>query len=96
MAFAAARRDRSGRDRSNSEQQADNRACWPELVFVDPPYSDSISASKYAHKTRGDYEELVEDLRRDRFARRSPPVKNRRRTPNSMTRLGPSNTARSI
>lgn len=60
-------RDRSGRERSNGEQQDDNRFCWPEFTFVDPPYSDAVSASRYATKTRGDYEALIEDLRRDRF-----------------------------
>ena len=60
-------RDRSGRERSNTEQQDDNRGSWPELTFVDAPYSDTVSASKYATKVRGDYVALVEDLRRDRF-----------------------------
>lgn len=60
-------KDRSGRERSNSEQQDDNRAEWADFSFVDPPYSDAVSASRFATKTRGDFETLIGDLGAGRF-----------------------------
>lgn len=58
--------DRSGRARSNSEQQQDNRRSWDLFEFGDC-YSDTTSASRYATKVRGGYRELIRDLTEDRF-----------------------------
>ncbi|MGH9212498.1 MAG: recombinase family protein [Acidimicrobiales bacterium] len=58
--------DRSGRERSNSEQQDDNRRVWAGWEWADP-YSDAVSASRYSKKARDDWGELIGDLRRDRF-----------------------------
>lgn len=57
--------DKSGRERSNEEQQQDNRATW-DFDFGDP-YSDATSASRYARKARDDWPRLVADLEADRF-----------------------------
>ncbi len=60
--------DRSGRERSTTEQQEDNRAAWPDLDFNGAAYSDvSISASRYSTRVRGGYAELTGDLAASRF-----------------------------
>jgi len=60
--------DRSGRERSITEQQDDNRRSWPALDFNGTAYSDvSISASRYTTKVRGGYGELIADLGSGRF-----------------------------
>lgn len=59
-------RDRSGRERSNTEQSDDNRASWPDLIFGEP-YRDATSASRYATKTRDDFAGLLADLAAGRF-----------------------------
>lgn len=58
--------DKSGRERSNEEQQGDNRAAWPGWEWLDH-YSDVGSASRYATKRRGDFDRLMADLRAERF-----------------------------
>lgn len=59
--------DRSGRERSNVEQQADNRQAWPDFTFG-RHYADTTSASRYAAKQRGDWKVLIGDLEADRFS----------------------------
>lgn len=58
-------KDKSGRKRSNQEQQHDNRAAW-DFDFGDP-YSDATSASRYARKARDDWPRLIADLETDTF-----------------------------
>ena len=58
--------DRSGRERSNVEQQDDNRTHWSTFTFA-VPYSDAVSASRYSTRRRGDFDQLVRDLDADRF-----------------------------
>lgn len=57
--------DRSGIERSNAEQQADNRAAW-DFDFG-PHYSDATSASRYARKGRDDWDRLIDDLETGTF-----------------------------
>lgn len=57
--------DKSGRERSNDEQQADNRAAW-DFDFGDH-YSDATSASRYATRARDDWPRLIDDLAAGRF-----------------------------
>jgi site-specific DNA recombinase len=57
-------KDRSGRERSNEEQHADNsgaaeRRGW---ALVGEPYHDIGSASRYARKARADFGRLIADL----------------------------------
>lgn len=59
-------KDRSGRQRSNDEQQNDNRAAWPEFTWGEH-YSDATSASRYSKRPRDDWPVLIEDLRTGRF-----------------------------
>jgi site-specific DNA recombinase len=59
--------DRSGRERSNAEQEEDNRRVWVGWSWG-VPYSDATSASRYATKVRDDWVELIGDLRAGRFA----------------------------
>jgi DNA invertase Pin-like site-specific DNA recombinase len=65
-------KDRSGRERSNEDQQGENREEWAgRLRFADlPPYRDAISASRYAGKPRDDWPKLVADIAADRFGAR--------------------------
>lgn len=58
--------DRSGREKSISEQQDDNRAHWPNLTFG-VPYRDVGSASRHSRKARNGFDELINDLKADRF-----------------------------
>jgi site-specific DNA recombinase len=62
-------KDSSGRERSNEEQQGDNRDEWAgRLRFVDlPAYRDATSASRYADKARDDWPLLVADIEAGRF-----------------------------
>lgn len=57
--------DRSGRKRSNEEQQLDNRATW-DFDFG-AAYSDATSASRYARKQRDDWPRLIADIEAARF-----------------------------
>ncbi len=59
-------RDRSGRQRSNDEQQTENRSAWPDFEWGEH-YSDASSASRYSRRPRDDFGELVGDLRSGRF-----------------------------
>lgn len=58
--------DRSGRERSNTEQRDDHRRTWPDWAWGEP-YRDKTSASRYATKAREGYPQLIEDLRTGRF-----------------------------
>lgn len=58
-------KDRSGRQRSNQEQQADNRAAW-DFDFG-PHYSDATSASRYARRQRDDWPRLITDIETGTF-----------------------------
>lgn len=58
--------DRSGRERSNAEQDDENRSQWPDFTWGEP-YSDARSASLYSKRRRDDFDRLVADLRTDRF-----------------------------
>jgi DNA invertase Pin-like site-specific DNA recombinase len=62
-------RDRSGRERSISEQSEDNqRAAGQRHVVLAEPYADrSISASRFTSRARGGFDRLVADLRGGRF-----------------------------
>lgn len=63
--------DRSGRERSQDEQQADNRrACAERGITLLAAYREagSASASRYARKGRDDFERLLADLDAGRFA----------------------------
>lgn len=61
-------RDLTGRERSTTEQQDDNRRSWPDLNFNGDAYADvSISASRYTTKARGGWTQLLDDLRHRRF-----------------------------
>lgn len=57
--------DRSGRERSNNEQQNDNRGAWP--FQFGKVYRDTGSASEYAQKTRDDFDDLIADIEHGRF-----------------------------
>jgi len=59
-------KDRSGRERSNTEQQDENRQAWPDLDFGEH-YSDATSASRYARKARDDWPRLIADLENGTF-----------------------------
>lgn len=59
--------DKSGRQRSNREQQVDNRRAWSELTFGDAYEDVSISASRYSRRVRDGYGDLIADLRAGRF-----------------------------
>lgn len=63
--------DASGRERSNAEQHDDNLGAVerePRWQLSDlPAYRDVGSASRYAKKARGDFNQLVRDLAADRF-----------------------------
>jgi site-specific DNA recombinase len=61
--------DRSGRQRSNDEQHADNLAAAAGFgvgTFAEP-YRDVGSASKHARKRRDDFDRLLADLAAGRF-----------------------------
>lgn len=58
-------KDRSGRQRSNQEQQTDNRAAW-DFDFG-AHYSDATSASRYARKARDDWPRLIADINAGTF-----------------------------
>ncbi|NDL58611.1 recombinase family protein [Phytoactinopolyspora mesophila] len=58
--------DRSGRQKSNDEQQEDNRRCWSETDFGEP-YRDVGSASRHSRTRRDGFDDLLDDLRTDRF-----------------------------
>lgn len=58
--------DRSGRRRSNEEQQSDNRAAWPDFTWGEH-FSDAGSASRYADRPRDDFDWLIAELEHDRF-----------------------------
>lgn len=61
-------KDKSGRERSITEQHTENEAEAAEYDWtLGQPYSDVGSASRYAAKPRGDYDTLIADLRADRF-----------------------------
>jgi site-specific DNA recombinase len=62
-------KDRSGRARSVDEQHGDNeRATDQQGWTLGAPYVDnSVSASRYATKARGDFAKLLDDLDRGRF-----------------------------
>jgi site-specific DNA recombinase len=61
--------DKSGRERSNDEQHDDNECFRAEIGarLVGAPYRDNGSASRYATKARDDFDQLVADLKADRF-----------------------------
>jgi site-specific DNA recombinase len=61
--------DRSGRQRSITEQHEDNAAAVADHGWtLGKPYRDTGSASRYASKARGGYGALVDDLGRNRFS----------------------------
>jgi len=53
--------DRSGRQRSNAEQQSDNRTAWPDFTWGEH-YGDAASASRYSGRHRDDFDQLIRDL----------------------------------
>lgn len=61
--------DRSGRARSLEEQHADHERVAAEQGWIlGESYRDeSVSASRYSRKPRGDFERLVADLENDQF-----------------------------
>lgn len=60
--------DRSGTERSPEEQHTEHAETAAELgISLGKPYKDIGSASRYAKKTRDDFERLMDDLRADRF-----------------------------
>lgn len=60
--------DRSGRERSITEQHEENeRAAAGHGFTLGPPYADNGSASRYAAKARGDFATLLADLDGGRF-----------------------------
>lgn len=60
--------DRSGRERSPEEQHTDNqRAADARGWTLGEPYRDLGSASRYATKTRKDFDRLIIDLEEGRF-----------------------------
>lgn len=61
--------DRSGRSRSPEEQGDDNaRAAATYRVSLGVPYEDrDRSASRYAQRVREDFDQLITDLKSDRF-----------------------------
>ncbi|HEY3005866.1 MAG TPA: recombinase family protein, partial [Kribbellaceae bacterium] len=62
-------KDRSGRSRSTGEQHDDNEREAARIgVSLAAAYrDDDRSASRYARKTRDDFEKLIKDLENDRF-----------------------------
>jgi site-specific DNA recombinase len=58
--------DRSGRQRSNAEQRADNRTAWPDFEWREH-YADAAGASRYSGRHRDDFGQLVIDLRAAAF-----------------------------
>lgn len=58
-------RDKSGRERSNDEQHDDNARDAEGRWGLGDPYSDVGSASRYARKARGDFDQLLADLSAD-------------------------------
>ncbi|MEV6542308.1 recombinase family protein [Streptomyces sp. NPDC051665] len=60
--------DRTGQQRSPEEQHAEHAETAAELgITLGKPYRDIGSASRYAKKSRDDFERLMEDLRTDKF-----------------------------
>jgi DNA invertase Pin-like site-specific DNA recombinase len=62
--------DRSGRERSQDEQQQDNaHACGERGIGLREPYREagSASASRYARRSRDDFDRLLADLSSGRF-----------------------------
>jgi DNA invertase Pin-like site-specific DNA recombinase len=61
--------DRSGRQKSNDEQHADNAAAAPALGIdrFGKPYRDTGSASRHARRERDDFARLLDDLSAGRF-----------------------------
>ena len=62
--------DRSGRQRSMTEQHADNaRAASAHGFVLGEPYQEkaAVSASRYSTKTRDGFDDLISDLSRGRF-----------------------------
>ncbi|MEV5414434.1 recombinase family protein [Thermopolyspora sp. NPDC052614] len=63
-------KDRSGRMKSNGQQHEDNqRAAERHGITLLEPYEEqeAVSASRYARKTRDDFERLISDLKAGRF-----------------------------
>ncbi|MEV6912810.1 recombinase family protein [Amycolatopsis sp. NPDC051071] len=61
-------RDKSGEERSQEEQHEENQEAAADLGWsLGDPYRDTGSASEYAQKARGDFAQMVADLRADRF-----------------------------
>lgn len=65
--FLRVSKDRSGRERSNEEQVADNERRWDELRFVGEPYREVASASRFAKRQRDEFPRLLADLEAGRF-----------------------------
>jgi DNA invertase Pin-like site-specific DNA recombinase len=63
-------RDRSGREKSPDDQHADHERSAMRLGWVlrGPSYRDIGSASEFATKARVNFERLIDDLERDKFA----------------------------
>jgi DNA invertase Pin-like site-specific DNA recombinase len=55
--------DRSGRERSNDEQHDDNERHATGRWALGDPYRDTGSASRFAERERGDFAQLLTDLR---------------------------------
>lgn len=61
-------KDKSGRERSITEQHAENADQAAEHGWeLGDPYADVGSASRYATRPRGNFDTLIADLRADRF-----------------------------
>ncbi|HJQ44998.1 MAG TPA: recombinase family protein [Amycolatopsis sp.] len=61
-------RDKSGEERSQEDQHEENADAAAEQGWtLGDPYRDTGSASEYAQKARGNFTQLVADLRADRF-----------------------------
>lgn len=66
--YARVSRDKSGREKSIDEQHDANTAAVERQGWtMGDPYSDVGSASPWARKARGDFDQLVADLEADRF-----------------------------
>jgi len=61
--------DRSGEERSNEDQHADNLAAAPTFGIdsFGEPYRDKGSASRHARKARDDFPRLIDDLTTGNF-----------------------------
>ena len=60
--------DRSGEETSQEEQHDENTDVADDKGWtLGDPYRDTGSASEFAQKSRGDFDQLVKDLRADRF-----------------------------